>query len=524
MIIIGDNLLTQQEFDRAVLGKERIEVSPKAVDKMTQSFLFLKNNYHGKVIYGINTGFGPMAQYKIDELDQVALQYNLIRSHSAGSGKLMDPELVRGAMLARLNSMVRGYSGIHPLAATILVDMLNADICPHIYEHGGVGASGDLVQLSHLALGMIGEGIATYKGENIPIAQAFQQENITPLQVHIREGLSIINGTSVMTGIGMINLSHAKNLQNYALICAAMILEIVQAFDDCISVGLNKVKMHNGQRTIATRLRNILRESDLIKSRRTFNFDERKQENRFADKVQEYYSIRCLPQILGPVYETLQQCNLIVEAELNSVSDNPVIDVEQEDIFHGGNFHGDYVSMEMDKLKVAIVRLSMLGERQLNFLMNDTLNQVLPPFVNLGKLGVNLGMQGAQFVATSTVAENQTLAYPMALHSISCNKDNQDIVSMGTNAALLTNKVINNTYEVFSILAITIIQAIDKLKYQDRLSPITREYYQAWRSLVPVFKEDLPLYEPIRRVKESMVSQFVDDNIFDLKSVTSTLS
>jgi histidine ammonia-lyase len=501
-ITVGISGLDINAFEAIVFHNTPVKPGSNALAKMEESFSFLSEMHTSRVIYGINTGLGPMAQYKVDPEDQLAMQYNLIRSHSAGSGAVLDPLFIKAVMLARLNSLIQGYSGITPNVALLLCKLLNHNVFPVIYEHGGVGASGDLVQLSHLALGLIGEGSVIYKGEKRKTKDVFEELGIEPLKIQIREGLSVINGTAAMTGIAMVNLVYAKNLLNWCLLSSAMLLEITGAFDDCFAAPLVNVKLHEGQRSIASILRSILGDSGLIKKRDVFDFDTRRSNNHYADKVQEYYSIRCLPQILGPIMDSIQYAEKVCEAEFNSVSDNPIIDTDAGNIFHGGNFHGDYVSLEMDKLKTAITRLSMLAERQLNFLLNDNLNHKLPPFVNLGRLGVNLGMQGAQFVATSTVAENQTLAFPMYVHSISCNKDNQDIVSMGTNAALLTARVVNNSYEVLAIELVTILQAIDKLGIRDRMSAQTGNCYDELRGLVPVFEEDIILSEPIALVKE----------------------
>jgi len=212
--------------------------------------------------------------------------------------------------------------------------------------------------------------------------------------------------------------------------------------------------------------------------------------------------LRCVTQVLGPVYDTIANTEQVVVDELNSVNDNPVVDVANHNIFHGGNFHGDYVSLEMDKLKTAITKLSMLSERQLNYLLNDKLNQKFPPFVNLGVLGFNFGMQGMQFTATSTVAENQTLSFPMYVHSIPNNNDNQDIVSMGCNAALITKRVIDNSFEVIAIQAVTIMQAIDYLGCVPRLSVNTQAVYKQVRRIFPKFIEDQPRYKEMEQVKE----------------------
>jgi histidine ammonia-lyase len=220
------------------------------------------------------------------------------------------------------------------------------------------------------------------------------------------------------------------------------------------------------------------------------------------DKVQEYYSIRCTPQILGPIYDTISNVETVLTNEVNSCCDNPVIDVANKHIYHGGNFHGDYISLEMDKLKIVITKLSMLCERQLNYLMNPKLNGVLPPFINLGTLGVNFGMQGLQFPATSTVAENQTISFPMYVHSIPNNNDNQDIVSMGTNSALLTKKVIENTFQVITIELMSILQAIDFLCIQDDMSSKTNQIYKDLREICPVIKSDRAQYNQLKTFKE----------------------
>jgi histidine ammonia-lyase len=243
----------------------------------------------------------------------------------------------------------------------------------------------------------------------------------------------------------------------------------------------------------------------MIRNRHDHLYDPKKiNQEIFQDKVQEYYSLRCVTQVLGPIHDTIAEAEKVVVNELNSVNDNPIIDHKNQNIYHGGNFHGDYVSLEMDKLKIVTTKLSMLSERQLNYLLNEKLNQIFPPFVNLGRLGLNFGVQGMQFTATSTVAENQTLSFPMYVHSIPNNNDNQDIVSMGCNAAIMTKKVIDNAFQVLSIQMISILQAIDFLNCQDDLSSFTKKIYNNCRKICPVFVEDTPKYKIIREMIEYM--------------------
>lgn len=501
MVQVGARKLTTEDFENVIFNDSKVVLNPVGTERVKRNFEFLKEYANHKVIYGINTGLGPMAQYKISEEDQHQLQYNLIRSHSAGSGKPFDEECARATMLARLNSLMQGYSGIHPSVVELLSELLNRNISVCIFERGGVGASGDLVQLAHLALNLIGEGEVFYKGTLLPAAKVYSDHSIKPLEIHLREALAIMNGTSAMSGVGMVNLIQAQKLLACSIMFSAVTNELMKSFDDHFSSELNHVKMHRGQSKVAEIIRTLLADSKLIRKRPEHLYHRKIEEAVFTDKVQEYYSLRCVPQILGPVYDTLYEVKQVLEDEINSANDNPVIDHEKEMVYHGGNFHGDYVSLAMDKLKIVITKLTMLSERQLNYLLNDKLNQKLPPFINLGKLGLNFGLQGMQFTATSTTAENQTLSYPMYLHSIPNNNDNQDIVSMGCNAAMITRKVIDNAFDVLAIQLLALVQAIDHLQCQPRLSGFTSRLYQEVRELRGPIIEDRPMYKDLARIR-----------------------
>jgi histidine ammonia-lyase len=502
MIPVGQSVLTLDDFSDILFKNKAVTLPPSALDKINTNFQFLQSFSSNKLIYGINTGFGPMAQYKISEENLLQLQYNLIRSHSSGNGALLSPVLVKALMVARLNSLMQGYSGVHTDIVELLTQLINKNVTPCIFEHGGVGASGDLVQLAHLGLVLIGEGEVLYDGNIRQTAKVFSELDIKPLSIHVREGLATINGTSAMTGIGMVNIIQAQKLLGWSAMLSAMTNEIVEAYDDHFSHELNIVKHHKGQNKIAAMLRDILQDSKMIRSRTDHLYHPANIDQEvFEDKVQEYYSLRCVTQVLGPIYDTITHAETILVDELNSVNDNPVIDHINQNVYHGGNFHGDYVSLEMDKLKIAVTKLSMLSERQLNYLLNDKLNLKFPPFVNLGVLGFNFGMQGVQFTAVSTVAENQTLSFPMYVHSIPNNNDNQDIVSMGCNAALMTRKVIDNSFAVLAIQLMSILQGIDYLNCQDRLAPHTLALYNEVRKIFPKFIEDSHKYKDVENVK-----------------------
>lgn len=493
-------------FYELLFNKDRIEIAPSSFSKMEASFDFLERFVHNKVIYGINTGFGSMAQYRISDTDLKALQYNLIRSHCTGVGAVVEPLYVKSAMVCRLLNMLLGGSGIHREVAELLAEYINRDIIPVVFEHGSVGASGDLVQLAHLALSLIGEGEVHYRGAVRPVSEVLKEEGLTPISIHIREGLSLINGTSMMTGIGMLNLMYAYRLFDWAIAASCMVNEVSDAYDDSFSIELNSAKAHLGQMEVAQAMCDFLSGSKMIRKRNDTFYHGHSAQTVYEERVQECYSLRCVPQILGPVLDTIGFAREVLVNEVNSINDNPVIDVENGTVWHGGNFHGDYISLEMDKLKIAITRLTMLMERQLNFLVNPRLNNKFPPFANLGTLGLNLGMQAAQFTATSTTAESQTLSFPNYIHSIPNNNDNQDMVSMGTNSAQLCKKVIENGYEVMSIYMICIIQAIETLKNKDDMASKTAQVYADLRALVPLFVEDRPKYKEIERVKRYLTT------------------
>ena len=501
MVIIGGRQLTLESLEQIVFQAEKIGLDAGALQEVHTCFAFLRSFSRDKLIYGINTGFGPMAQYRIEEADCIRLQLNLIRSHSSGMGQLLTPLQSRATMLARLNTLMRAYSGVHGDVVELMAHLINAEAYPCIYQHGGVGASGDLVQLAHLALGLIGEGTFQHEGRLVDAGEIYARLGRPPLQIHIREGLALLNGTSSMTGIGAINVIHARKLLTGQILFSMMVNEIMEAYDDHFSEELNGVKLHRGQQKIAAAMRAISKKSRLMRKRHEHLYEKKVTESVLEDKVQEYYSLRCVPQILGPVYDTIEFSAQIISQELNSVNDNPVIDYMHENIFHGGNFHGDYVALEMDKLKIGVTKLGMLAERQLNFLLNPALNKKLPPFINAGVLGLNFGVQGMQYPAVSNTAENQALSTPLYIHSIPNNNDNQDIVSMGTNAALTCARVIENTFEILSIHALAIIQAISYRDFADRLSPATRWMYDELSALAPPFSEDTPASGRLLRIK-----------------------
>ncbi len=502
-------LLGLNDVEDILFYQRKIDREELPIEAVRRCYEFLESFSKEKVIYGINTGFGPMAQWRVNDCFLSDLQYNIIRSHSTGAGNPLPDNYVRAAMVARLGTLLQARSGVHPEVIDLLVDFINMNICPFIPEHGSVGASGDLVQLAHIALTLIGEGEVHYQGQWRPTTEVMDECGLKPMSIHIREGLSITNGTSVMTGIGCINQIYAERLLDWATLASVWMNEIASSYDDFMSEGLNECRRHEGQQVIARRMRQLAEGSGCMLSREHALYDGGHSDvDTFDDghKVQAYYSLRCIPQILGPIYETLVHSRQVLEEELNSACDNPIVDPERGNVFHGGNFHGDYISLEEDKVKIAIVRLVMTMERQLNYLFHDRINNILPPFLNLGTLGLNYGMQACQFTATSTTAECQTLAMPNYVHSIPNNNDNQDIVSMGTNTALLCKQVVENAWQVMSIHYIALAQATDCLNISEKLSPTSKRIYDVVRAIIPTFREDAPFYKQIAEVQQYLTN------------------
>ena len=497
------------DIEDILFNNKPLRVPEETKRRIAESHAFLKEFAKDKVIYGINTGFGPMAQYRVKDEDVRALQYNIIRSHSCGAGEPFSEIYVRAAMLARYFTFASGKSGVDPYALDLLQEFINKGIYPVIPQHGSVGASGDLVQLAHLALALIGEGEVFYQGRRRPTAEVMSELHITPLKPSIREGLALNNGTAMMTGLGIVNLHYAKKLLQYAIVASVMMNEIASSYDDFMAPELNDLKNHEGQSAVARLMLKVAQGSHSLRKRQVEMF-HRHEEKVFEHKVQPYYSLRCVPQILGPIYEAMQFTEKILLEEFNGVDDNPIVDMETQTVYHGGNFHGDYVSFEMDKLRIALTKATMLMERQLNYLCHDRINGILPPFLNLGSLGLNYGIQAMQFTATSTTAECQTLSNSMYVHSIPNNNDNQDIVSMGTNSGLLTKRVVENAFQVMAIHYIALAQAVDCLEMAGQLSPFTQEIYKEVRAIVPKFIEDTPKNQDIQNVIDYLTTKEIN--------------
>ncbi len=506
IILSGADLSLTQIRNFLNDSKATVSISLASKKSAEKTKKFLNENIESRVIYGVNTGFGPMASHIIGRRQLLELQVNLIRSHAVGMGKPIVEEYVLAAMLVRLNTLANGNSGVSVKLLEQLERFINERIIPVVPEHGAVGTSGDLVQLAHIALSLIGEGEVFYKGKRQKTEQVLKKLKIKPLTLEPKEGLALINGTSMMSGIMAVNCILAERAISLVVHSSSLALELVRGFDDSISEGLSLLRPHKGQIAVAKAMRKILSGSKLLQKRDVFSLKQKMTDDvhEIDDDVQNVYSLRCVPQIAGPVYDALNLAKSIVEVEINSVTDNPIIDVSSKKFFHGGNFHGDYISYASDQLKMTLVKLTMLAERRVNYFLNHKINLTFPPFLNLKQPGLNLALQGLQFVATSTTARNQTLAYPQYVHSISTNSDNQDVVSMGTDSALLTAEVLANLFIVIGIELVALSQASKILNKESAHAPKVLTLLKSVREFVPLIFDDRVFYPELDFLVEAL--------------------
>jgi histidine ammonia-lyase len=442
--------LTIDDIVAVGIGDKQVSMDPEALGRCRESRTFLEEQVAAKrVIYGVNTSFGPMCNKIIDDNEIETLQVNLIRSHAAGMGDPLKYYIAQAVMVVRLNTLVKGFSGVRIELLELMQEMINRGISPYIPRCGSVGASGDLVHLAHMALGIIGEGKVYHNGELTTAAEALAAEGLKPMRLSFKEGIALMNGTSAMTAIGSFAMFGARKLLNISCVTATFALEIFGGIDDAFDEDLHTVKPHPGQVSIAETIRHLYKGSTNITLRSDMHEQIREQH---ADglvyetsvNVQDVYSIRCTPQILAPVAEALAEVANTLEIEANSSNDNPIIIPRKKKIIHGGNFHGQSIGFAMDVVCMAVSEICTLSERRINKLLDKNLNEGLPEHLIPGTVGLTMGFMGAQYLATSTTAENRQMANPVSTLSISCNASNQDVVSMGTVAARQAFKSVSN--------------------------------------------------------------------------------
>lgn len=397
-------------------------------------------------VYGITTGFGRLKNVKIPAADAVALQSNLLRSHSAGVGAPLPVDVTRAAVLLRAHSLARGNSGVRLELIALLLDMLQAGVTPIVPSQGSVGASGDLAPLAHMSLVLMGEGQAWYRAERLSGGAALRAAGLQPLSLSYKEGLALVNGTQIMTAIGVLTLVRALNICKAADITAAMSLEAFLGTDAAFDERLNALRPHPGQRRVAANLRHLLRGSAVMAS------------HRGCDRVQDPYSFRCVPVVHGSVRDTARFVANTLHIEANSVTDNPIAFPEDGIFISGGNFHGEPVALAVDYLAIALSELGSIAERRIDKLLDGT--QGMPPFLT-ERHGLCSGFMLAQYTAAALVSENKTLSFPASVDSIPTSAGQEDHVSMGTIGARQCAQVLANLENIIAIEALEAAQALD---------------------------------------------------------------
>jgi histidine ammonia-lyase len=466
----------------------RIDASRRAVESV------MRQGDAAPPIYGVNTGFGALAETHIATADIAQLQRNLVRSHACGVGPDLPNEAVRAMMVLRAQVIAYGYSGVRRQLVELLVAMLNADVCPRVPAQGSVGASGDLAPLAHLALALIGEGEARYQGELLPAAEALARAGLEPVVLEAKEGLALINGTQYMTALGALALRRAAELCTAADIAGATCIEALKGSKRPFEERLMVVRPHPGQARVAANLRALLAESEIMES------------HVGCGKVQDPYSLRCMPQVHGATRDALAWAEEVVERELNSVTDNPTVflGAGEPEFVSGGNFHGQPVALALDLAALAVAELANISERRVEQLVNPALSTGLPPFLARDS-GLCSGFMIAQVASASLVSENKILCHPASVDSIPSSANREDHVSMGSIAARKLVQVVDN---VSSSLAIELMAAVEGVDLRAPLVPAAgvAAAQRAVRSVAAAVIEDRPLYPDFARVRDLIES------------------
>jgi histidine ammonia-lyase len=450
MISLDGSRLTLDEFRRVAQSGEHVQIDPAALPAMLRSRGVVERLALGDdPVYAVNTGVGLLADVRVppEELEQ--LQRNVVRSHACGVGAPLARDEVRGMMLIRANVLAKGFSGIRPIVAERLCDMLNGGVTPVVPSQGSVGASGDLAPLAHIALVLIGEGEAEFDGVRMNGAEALRRAGIEPIVLASKEGISLVNGTQGMLSVGGLQLLDAEALAESADLICAMTIDGLRGTPRAFDPRLHKIRPFPGQIQSAANLLRYLDGSEIRQSHIT------------CRRVQDAYSLRCAPQVHGAVRDALATARRAFEIELNSVTDNPL--VIEEEIFSGGNFHGEPLALQLDAMAVALTVLGGISERRIDRLVNPSLNEELPAFL-ANHAGLESGFMMVQVTAAALVAENRVLAYPASTGSITTSGNKEDFVSMGMTSAMKLKQVIRNTRLVLAIELLTATRALDCLR------------------------------------------------------------
>ncbi len=486
MVLLDGETLKLEDISNVADGRAKVALADAAAARVRAARALVDRVASGdEPAYGINTGFGTLAEVRIDRKDLKELQRNLILSHAAGVGAPLPIPEARALLLLRCNVLAKGHSGIRPETLNLAIEMLNRNVVPVVPERGSVGASGDLAPLAHLALTFIGEGEAFFEGRRMRGRDALQKAGLEPVVLEAKEGLALVNGTQAMCAVGSLALLRAEDLAEIADVAGAMTLEGLLGSHKPFIDEIHAVRPHPGQRACAEHLRRLLDESELVKT------------HVHCSKVQDPYSLRCMPQVHGAARDGLSFCRRVLEIEVNSATDNPLVFPDSERIVSGGNFHGQPVSLALDVLAMALTQLSAISERRVEQLVNPSLSG-LPPFLAQSS-GLNSGFMIAQVTAAALVAESRILAHPASVDSIPSSAGREDHVSMGMTAALKARQVAEHTRTCLAIELLVASQALD-LRRPTRAGKGAHAAYELIRSKVPHMDRDRELHADIAAV------------------------
>ncbi len=490
-MIINDSWLTlEQVFETLQSENSQVELSENSLKKVELSRAFLEQKIsEGGVYYGINTGFGALYKEIIPNNKLSELQTKLIRSHACGVGDYTSKEIVRLMLLTKIKALSLGYSGVTKQLVERLVQLYNYQILPVVYDLGSLGASGDLSPLSHLSLPLIGEGEVWDNNQKVAANSILQKHNLSPLKLSSKEGLALINGTQFMLSYGVFSLFKLQKLKRWANIIAAISIDAFDASIKPFNSTLMQIRQQKGQIETAEVINEILKNSELQQS-------ESKQ-------LQDPYSFRCIPQVHGAFSDMLQQVSTIFERELNAVTDNPTILVEENEIVSGGNFHGEPLAIHLDAMAIAASELASISERRTFKLISG--QRDLPVFL-VANPGINSGFMIPQYTAASMVSQNKQYSTPASVDTIDSSNGQEDHVSMGANSATKLYKVVKNVEHVLAIELLTAIQALEFRKPK-KSSPLIEKIVAEFRNQIPFMNEDRWLHKDI-----SLSAQFIQQN------------
>ncbi|MGO8759060.1 MAG: histidine ammonia-lyase [Terracidiphilus sp.] len=487
LLLSGQNL-SLEEIGAVARGGRQVGLAASALARIDAARDVVQQILaREEAVYGVNTGFGKLSDVRIPADRLSDLQLNLVRSHACGLGKPLPEAEVRAMLLLRSNVLAKGFSGVRREVVEMLINLLNAGVHPVVPEKGSVGASGDLAPLAHLALVLIGEGEAFYRGECVGGAEALRRAGLAPLKLEAKEGLALLNGTQAMTAVGSLALSDAQRLVRLADVAGAMTLEALRGTPAAFDPRIQEARPHRGQVAAARHLTALLERSEIRESHRAND-----------PRIQDAYCLRCMPQVHGAVRDALDHATAIVEVESGSATDNPLVFATSGEVISGGNFHGAPLSYAFDYAAIALTDLASIGERRIDRLINPDINEGLPAFLS-SEAGLSSGYMIAHVAAAALLSECKVLAHPASVDSVPTSGGKEDHVSMGMTAALKLRQIVENLEQ---ILAIELLCAAQGLDYRKPLRP-GRQIEQVLaeiRKVVPPLKEDRPPATDIGRL------------------------